>query len=88
MTFKEKKEIYEKGNKLCEKAFELIEKNQLARELCELCRVSDNWTLGAEELENCNTKEVEKREELEQANIINKKEFYETFIRIVKKYGK
>lgn len=88
MTLKEKLEIAKKADDLSDKAFELMEKNELAKELWKLCLISDKWTLESEELENCKSAEIKRREELKQEYVINKKNFYELFISIVKNYGK
>lgn len=88
MTFKEKKEIDETANNLSDKAFELMEKNQLAKNLSELCRISNKWTLESEELENCKETDIKLKEELKKEYIKDKKEYYELFISIVENYGK
>lgn len=39
MTLKEKNQIEKEGNNLSDKAFELMEKNQLAKDLWSLCLI-------------------------------------------------
>lgn len=74
MNFTEKKRIKKEIEEYTNETFELIENNELAKELWKLCNISDNLALTGEEFEE------------EYLNY--RKEFYETFINFVKKYEK
>lgn len=89
MTFKEKKEIKNKTEKLSNEVFELIEKNKLAEDLWTLCNCSDNLTIVSENYENYYKAEKGfKKEEYEEELLDIRMEFYELFLNTVKKYNK